>query len=375
MGDGRMDSCMVLKQNHPPPPRLFQTTDAGPLSSSRHRRRSSSILSSLRSTSVYSSYPRAHRFLRGGGAGDELDDLRRDLRLPLAVVLERQTLGEVLRVVGRVRHRVHARRELGRERLLKRAKNLRVHVQRQKRVENLVRVLLKLHHAFEPRDFRLNRLALDGKLPILRREREDDIVLRVHARAVDVANLTLLGQRQKRLDRRVAVDQRHEARVHELNFVNLLADKLRVHLVRDRLRLLRLRRLAHVERLHEVVLVLAALEVHGALLADGHELRRDALRLELRDALLRLLDDEVVEPAAQAAVAGAHEQQHSLHRADVAQRHVHVLAREAGVDGEEHLHERLGERTRVDDGILRAAHLWGGVERRQLELKGNAGGD
>ena len=114
----------------------------------------------------------------------------------------------------------------------------------------------------------------------------------------------------------------------------------------------RLGRLAHREGLHEVVLG-AALEVRRALLADGHELRLTP-RLQLGDALLRLLDDEVVEPTAQAAVAGAGSSAPSSRgapRTDARPR----LAREARVDGEEHLHERLGERARVDDGVLRGA--------------------
>ena len=89
---------------------------------------------------------------------------------------------------------------------------------------------------------------------------------------VDVADLALLGHGEEGLDGRVGGDERHKARVHELNLVNLLADKLGVNLVGDRLGLLGGGGLAHVEALDDVVLG-AALEVDAALLADAHELR------------------------------------------------------------------------------------------------------
>lgn len=301
--------------------------------------------------------------LRGGGTGDELDNFRGNLRLASAVVNQRQGLLELLGVVRGGGHRVHARRELRGERLLERTEDLGVHVQRHEGIKNLVRVLLELHDTLKLRNLRVRRFALDGELAIFSRELEDFIVRRVNANTVNVAHLTFLGERQNGLHGRLRSDEGNESGVNHLDLVDFLRGELGEDFVGDGLRVLRGRRLTHVEALDQVVLLLATVEVHTTLLTDGDELAFNALRLELRHALLRLANNEVVEPPAQTTITRADDEHRRLHRAHLRQRHVHILTSQSAVDGEQNLDQRLRERARANDGVLRLAHL-----RRRDEL-------
>src|ERR1039458_3760376 len=73
------------------------------------------------------------------GAGDNLHQLCRDRRLPHLVGGEGQVLDELACVVGRVAHRNHARRLLGRRILQNGAIHLCLDVARQQRVEDVLR--------------------------------------------------------------------------------------------------------------------------------------------------------------------------------------------------------------------------------------------
>jgi hypothetical protein len=63
----------------------------------------------------------------------------------------------------------------------------------------------------------------------------------------------------------------------------------------------------------------------------------DYTNCQSTDNITHLLDDEVVVATAQTTVASQHNQQHSLHRAHLAQRAVHVLNAQALVHTVQHL--------------------------------------
>lgn len=311
-------------------------------------------------------YDKSSRRLRGCGTGDKLDNLRGNLGLASTVVDERQVLLELLGVVRGGGHGVHTSREFRSQRLLESAKDLRVHVQRHERIKNLVRVLLELHDTLELRNFRVVRFTLDGELAIFSRELEDFVVRRVNAHTVDVAHFTFLGERQQGLDGRFRRDKGDESGVDHLNLVDFFRGELGEDVIRDGLRVLRGRGLTHVEALHQVVLITAAVEVDTTLLTDGDELGVHTLSLEFLDALLSLADDEVVETTAQTAVTSAHDEERSLDRAHLGERHIDIFTSQLLVDGEQNLDQGLGERARADDGILRAAHLGGGDKLHRI---------
>ena len=60
-------------------------------------------------------------------------------------------------------------------------------------------------------------LALEGESAVLGGELEELVLLGVHAVAVNVADLASRGQRQQRLDDRVAADEGRELGVHQLH--------------------------------------------------------------------------------------------------------------------------------------------------------------
>jgi hypothetical protein len=233
-----------------------------------------------------------------------------------------------------------------------------------------------LHDTFELRSFRFNLFTLRNQLAIFGGQSEDFIVLRVNTLTFRVANFTLLGQRQQGLDDRLGRNQGDKLRVDQLDLVDFFANKLRVDFIRNRLRFLRRRRLAHGKVLHDGVLR-ASLEVRVRLLTNQNQLALDALRFQLRHALFALLDRKVVVATAQTTVTGAQHDQAGLDRSDGAQRSVDVLALQLAVDGKQNLDELFRERTRVDDGILRFSHLGGGDEFHRIGdfLRGANRGD
>ena len=236
--------------------------------------------------------------------------------------------------------------------------------------------MFELHHTFELRGFRLNLFALRDQLAIFGGQSEDFIVLRVNALSLRVANFTLLGQRQQSLDDRLGRDQRDKLRVDQFDFVDFFTNKLRVDFIRNRLRFLRRRRLAHVEALHDGVLR-ASLEVRVRFLTNQNQLALDALLFQLLNTSFALLDGKVIVATAQTTVTGAQHDQARLDRSDGAQRRVDVFALQLAVDGKQNLDELFRERTRVDDGILRFSHLRGGDEFHRIGdfLRGADRGD
>ena len=262
--------------------------------------------------------PSQQRLLRRRRARDDLEDLLRHARLADAVVGLRERLLQVLRVVRRRLHRLHARRELGRDGLLERAQDLAVEVEREDAVEDGDRVLLEDRVLGELlRLGRVERRRLDGELAVLRRELEHLVLGGLEAR---------LGQGQQRLELRRRRDERHELRVDELDLVRLAVEELVEHLRGHRRRELGRGHLGAVVLRRE--LDAAPAEVARDLRADGHDLDLDALRLELLLARLRLLDDVRVVRAAEAAVARHGEERHLLHLARLEEGNVDGLLAE-----------------------------------------------
>merc|ERR1719434_374791 len=117
---------------------------------------------------------RVARLAGGVGAGNDLHELLGDLRLASAVHLALELALQLLRVVRRRLHRGHARRELRGDRLLERAQQLAVEVEREDGVEELRRLLLEDHVGRELLGRRLlDLLLLDRHLTVLGRELED----------------------------------------------------------------------------------------------------------------------------------------------------------------------------------------------------------
>mmetsp|Transcript_73228 Transcript_73228/g.161671 ORF Transcript_73228/g.161671 Transcript_73228/m.161671 type:complete len:386 (-) Transcript_73228:12-1169(-) len=307
--------------------------------------------------------------LGAGSTGDQLSNLLRNLGLAHAVVLDVELLGQLLGVVSRVRHGSHARGQLRGQRLLEGAQQAAVQVQRQQRVHDLHGLLLEDEAGVQLLSLDGHLLTLHLELAALGGELEDLVLGGVHARAVGVAQLARGRQRQQRLDGGCRRDERQELGVHNLDLVALSGHERGKDRVGDARRVVHGRDLAQRELLDDIELG-AALEVLLALAANGHNLHLAAQLLQLSVALLSLLQDEVVVAAAQATVTSDHHQLHRLHGAHRAQGGVNILHPEALVDAVQHLDQVLGERARVDDGVLGAADLGGS---HQLHGRSNLG--
>jgi hypothetical protein len=301
----------------------------------------------------------------GVGTGDDLEDLPGDLGLALSVVGDGEVLAELDGVVGGAAHGAHPGGELAGERLLQGTEDLAVEVEREQRVQDLHGVLLELHHGGEGLRLDLHLLALHGELPLLGGEAEELVLRGVHADAVDVADLALGRHGEQRLDDGVGAHQRHELGVEQLHLVHLLGDEERVDEVADGLRVLDGGHAAHLQ----IALqrdVGAALEVGVALLPHADDGVLEAQLLELIDAGFRLLEHVVVEAPAEAALAGQDHEGHLLDGAGAGEGQVDVLRLDLLVHVVEHLHQRLRERARGDDGLLRAPDLGGGHQLHGL---------
>ena len=169
------------------------------------------------------------------------------------------------------------------------------------------------------------------ELPVDRRQPEQLVLGGVDARAVDVADLARGREREQRLDRRA---RRRSAR-------RTWCRPSRPCRRRQRQSRRRARRRSPGppwswawrprSKDWRPVVLRAALEVDGALLADGHQLDVEAHAHQLLDARLGLLDREVVVPAAQPAVARDADHEDRLDGADLHERRVDVLdARASG---------------------------------------------
>merc|ERR1719218_53345 len=281
------------------------------------------------------------------GAGDDLHELLRDLRLAGAVHLLLQFALQFLGVVRRGLHRRHAAGKLRRNGLLQRAQELAVEVERKDRVEELRGLLLEDHVRRELRGLRRGHLLLlDRHIAILRGQLEDLVALNLHAR---------WQQRDKRAHHRLRGDHRDEGGVEELNAVKLAGVVGRKELIRDLLGLRRGRALA--ARNHLPNRRRAALEVSRSLVADQDELDLDALLLEGLDARLRVLDRRRVVRAAEAAVARDRHEADLLHRARFEERDVEALGLHALEQTAKDALEGLREGPRPQHCLLRAAYL------------------
>mmetsp|Transcript_11994 Transcript_11994/g.48274 ORF Transcript_11994/g.48274 Transcript_11994/m.48274 type:complete len:300 (+) Transcript_11994:430-1329(+) len=243
--------------------------------------------------------------LTGGrvGARDDLENLLRDARLTNAIVAARERLLEVFGVVGGRLHGLHARRQLRGDRLLKRAEDLSVEVEREDGVEDLDGVLLEDGVFGEHLGLRrFEERRLDRQVAVLGREFEDLVALGLDARG---------REREHGAHGRRRRDERHEFGVDELDLVGLAVEELVQHLARDHR--------GEVGARHLRARVRAAIERHAAALveglqlgADGHDLDLDARVLELSFPLLDLLDDVRVVRPAEPAVAADGEERHAL---------------------------------------------------------------
>mmetsp|Transcript_1538 Transcript_1538/g.4991 ORF Transcript_1538/g.4991 Transcript_1538/m.4991 type:complete len:422 (+) Transcript_1538:32-1297(+) len=309
-----------------------------------------------RRTAAGGARPAAGLALGRGRAGDDLEDLLRDAGLADAVVRLGEGLLEVLGVVGRRLHGLHAARELGRDGLLERAEDLAVEVEREDAVEDGHGVLLEDRVLGELLGLGgAERRRLDLEVAVLGRHLEDLVALRLDARG---------GEGEDRADGGAGRDERHELRVDELDLVRLAVEEVVEHLAGDLRREVGGRHLG--ARVGRRELLAAAAEVALDLGAHGHDLDLDALGLELLLARLRLLDDVRVVRAAEAAVAGDGEQRHLLHLAVLEEGEVERLLAELLNKTGEHGLERLGEGPGLEDGLLGAAHLGGSDEAHGL---------
>mmetsp|Transcript_14435 Transcript_14435/g.28506 ORF Transcript_14435/g.28506 Transcript_14435/m.28506 type:complete len:545 (-) Transcript_14435:28-1662(-) len=285
------------------------------------------------------------------GAGNDLGDLLRDGRLPLAVQLEGQGLHQVRGVVRGGLHRRHAGGELGGDRLLHLAEELAVEVEGEDGREDLLGVLLEDHVLGEVLGLGgLGDARLDGELAVLGGHGEDLVTL-----GLDTGG----GEGEHGADRGLRRDERGEASVGELHAVSLTREVGREDVVSDGRGLLGVGGVADGVALDDVV---ALAKVLRPLVADADHVEVEALRLELLDALLRLLDGVRVVAAAQPAVAGEGDEEHLVDGALGEEGRVKVVLLEALDEPPEHLLQGLGEGAGLEHGVLGAAHLGGGDE-------------
>mmetsp|Transcript_4509 Transcript_4509/g.14982 ORF Transcript_4509/g.14982 Transcript_4509/m.14982 type:complete len:453 (-) Transcript_4509:47-1405(-) len=292
----------------------------------------------------------------GVRARADLEELLRDCGLPCAVHRRGEGLAQLGRVVRGRLHGAHARRELGRHRLLHSAEELAVDVEREDGVEQLRGLLLEDHVRRELLRLGARQLlAVHAKLAPLGGQLEDLVALRLEALGREGHEGAHRGHRG---------DHGHEGGVQELHAVHLPGEEVVEDVVTDvrsKLRGGRLR--ARHERRN---VVHAAAEPGVRLAADAEELHGDPLLLELREARRGLLDDLRVVPAAEAALARDDNEEHRLGLALLEERELKGLALEAGDEAAEHLLQVLREGPGPEHGVLRAAHLGGGHELHRL---------
>eukprot|EP00962_Isochrysis_galbana_P048702 scaffold20367_cov100-Isochrysis_galbana.AAC.4 len=249
-------------------------------------------------------------------------------------------------------HGGHARRELRGDRLLQGAEDLAVEVEREDGVEQLRRLLLENHVGREFLGLSLGDLLLrDGEVAVLGRHFEDLV-----AGGLDA----LRRERHDGAHRRDGRDHRDERGVDELNAVELAGVVGGEELGGDLGGHGRRRRTAALHRLADRCG--APLEIGAALAAHENQLRLDALRRQLSDARLGLLDGGRVVRAAQPAVARDDEQTHRLGLALLEERDIERLRGEPLQQATQDALERLREGSRAQAGLLRAANLGGGDE-------------
>ena len=290
--------------------------------------------------------------LKRGGTSNNLENLRGHRGLTGAVVLLGELLGELAGVVGGGLHGLHPGGELGGDGLLEGAEDLTVQVQGEDGVDDLDGILLEDHVVGELLGFGdVELLALDAKLATRRGEGEDLVAL-----------LGDLGgrERDEGAGRGGGVDEGHELGVEELDGVGLSGEEGVEELLGDGEGLLGVGVLAGLEGLADGVV--AALEVFDALLADEDHVALDALRLELGEAGLGLLDHEGVVTAAETAIAGDDDEGDLVDLALGEEGKVEGLAGDAADEAAEDGLQGLGEGTGSEDGVLGTTDLGGGDE-------------
>ncbi|CAN6457560.1 unnamed protein product [Victoria cruziana] len=295
-------------------------------------------------------------------AGDDLEDLTGDFGLPLAVVGDRERALQLDGVISGVAHGGHSGSEFAGQRLLQRPEDLAVEVEREQSVEDLHGVLFELEDRRELWGRQPDDITLDSELALLGGQAEEFVLGGVDAVAVDVADLSFRGKRQESVDYGLRFDEGDELGVEELDLVDVLTDEEGEDVVGDRLSLLSRRKVPDLqEAIHGDVGT--AVEVSVAFLTDGDDSELEAEGSELRDAGLRLLDDGVVETAAETTVAGYDDEGDLPDGADGRERGVDVVGLELLVDVVEDLDEGLGEGATVHHGLLCSPDLRG---RHQL---------
>ncbi|KAF3796772.1 hypothetical protein EJ110_NYTH01070 [Nymphaea thermarum] len=295
-------------------------------------------------------------------AGHDLEDLAGDLGLPLAVVGDGERALQLDGVIRGVAHSGHSGGEFAGQRLLQRPEDLAVKVEREQRVENLHGVLLELEDRRELRRRQPDDVTLDSELTLLGGQAEELVLGGIDAVAIDVADLSFRGERQESVDHGLRFHEGDELGVEELDLVDVLADKQGEDVVRDCLSLLSRRKGPDLQEAVDRD-VGTAVEVGVALLSDGDDGEVEAKAAELGDAGLGLLDDIVVEAAAEATVAGNDDEGDLPDGADSRERDVDVVGLELLVDVVEDLDESLREGATVHHGLLGSPDLRG---RHQL---------
>ena len=286
------------------------------------------------------------------GTRHNLENLLRDGGLAGTVVLLGELLGELTGVVGGGLHGLHPGGKLGSDRLLEGAEDLAVKVEGEDGVDDLNGVLLEDHVVGELLGLgNVELLALDIELSGGGGEGEDLVAL-----------LRDLGGREgnKSADGRGGGNEGDELGVKELDGVALSREEGVEKLLGDGKGLLGVGVLAGLEGLADGVV--AALEVFDALLADEDHVALDALRLELGEAGLGLLDHEGVVSAAQAAIAGDDDEGDLVDLALGEEGKVEGLAGDAADEAAEDGLQGLGEGTGSEDGVLGTTDLGGGDE-------------